>query len=252
MAVAFIPVRGGSKSIPLKNIKPFCGRPLIYWNLEALQQVDAVERVIVATDSDEIESVAVGFGFSKVKIYRRSPESATDTASTEAVMLEYLETHPEDDSVLLMLVQATSPLTRAEDFTQALALFSGIQEGSRRYDSLLSCVRTKRFFWNPDGTPLNYDYRSRPRRQDFEGLLMENGAFYINSVGNILRDRNRLSGRIAVYEMPEFTSVEIDEPDDWIVAEAVMRRNSPERIVHEATGEPSGNKSILRSKGSDE
>ena len=234
MAVAFIPVRGGSKSIPLKNIKPFCGRPLIYWNLEALQQVDAVERVIVATDSDEIETAASGFGFPKVEVYRRCPENATDTASTEAVMLEYLEAHPEDDAELFMLVQATSPLTRAEDFSQALVLFSAIQKESQRYDSLLSCVRSKRFFWNSDGTPLNYDYRARPRRQEFDGLFMENGAFYINRVGNIRKDKNRLSGNIAVYEMPEYSSVEIDEPDDWIVAEAVMRRNSPERIVRKA------------------
>ncbi len=230
MAIAFIPVRGGSKSIPLKNIKPFCGRPLIYWNLEALQRADAVARIIVATDSDEIESVAVGFGFPKVEVYRRSPESATDTATTEAVMIEYLETHPEEESELLMLVQATSPLTRTEDFQHALRLFTEKPEDNQMYDSLLSCVRTKRFFWNPDGTPLNYDYRRRPRRQEFDGLLMENGAFYINRVGNILRDGNRLSGRIAIHEMPEFTSVEIDEPDDWIVAETVMRRNEPERL----------------------
>ena len=61
--------------------------------------------------------------------------------------------------------------------------------------------------------------------------MMENGAFYINRVDNILRDKNRLSGKIAVYEMPEFTSVEIDEPDDWIIAESIMKKHSPERLV---------------------
>ena len=232
MAIAYIPVRGGSKSIPLKNIKPFCGRPLIYWTLEALQQVDAVGRVIVATDSDEIARTAVGFGLSKVEVYRRDAENATDTASTESVVLEYLNKTNLDEDDLFILVQATSPLTRKEDFSDALDQFQ--RTGC---DSLLSCVRTKRFFWNADGTPLNYDYRTRPRRQDFDGLFMENGAFYINQVGNILKYKNRLSGTIGIYEMPEFTAVEIDEPDDWIVAEAVMRRHSPERLVNERAGE---------------
>ncbi len=220
MAIAFIPVRGGSKSIPLKNIKLFCGKPLIYWNLCALEEVDRVEKVIVATDSDEIESTVKSFGFKKVEIYRRDPLNATDTASTESVMLEYLLLNQYEDDELFFLVQATSPLTQSNDFNQALDLLENEQ-----YDSLLSCVRSKRFFWNEGGTPLNYNYLSRPRRQDFDGLLMENGAFYINRVGNIKKNNNRLSGRIATYEMEEYTAVEIDEEDDWIVAEAIMRRH---------------------------
>ena len=70
--VAFIPVRGGSKSIPLKNIKSFCGKPLVYWNLEALQSVEIVTKIVVATDSQQIEDCVSDFGFSKVEIYRRS------------------------------------------------------------------------------------------------------------------------------------------------------------------------------------
>ena len=220
MAVAFIPVRGGSKSIPLKNIKLFCGKPLVYWNLKALEDVAEIDEIIVATDSDEIEEVVKKFSFSKVRVYRRNAENASDSASTESVMLEYLSVFPLADEVLFMLVQATSPLTQSEDFRKALDRFQ-----SAACDSLLSCVRNKRFFWKADGTPVNYTYQSRPRRQDFEGFLMENGAFYINRVGNIKREKNRLSGKIAIYEMPEFTAVEIDEEDDWIVAEAIMRRH---------------------------
>ena len=74
MAVAFVPVRGGSKSIPLKNIKNFCGRPLVYWVLSALEPVTDISDIIVATDSDEIEKVVIGLGLSKVKIYRRTRE----------------------------------------------------------------------------------------------------------------------------------------------------------------------------------
>ncbi len=218
--IAFIPVRGGSKSIPLKNIKLFCGKPLIYWNLSALEETTAVDKVIVATDSDEIESTTMGFNFSKVSVYRRSAENAQDTSSTESVMLEYLSMSDINENDIFLLVQATSPLTQTKDFESALT-----QYHSSTLDSLLTCVRFKRFLWNTDGTSKNYDYKNRLRRQDFPGELMENGAFYINKVANIKRDKNRLSGKIGIHEMPEFTAIEIDEPDDWTIAESLMRKH---------------------------
>lgn len=220
MVIAFIPVRGGSKSIPLKNIKRFCNKPLVCWNIEALENCDLVDEIIVATDSQEIANVVESYDFKKTKIYWRDPENAIDTASTESVMLEYINKNNLPVDYIFMLVQATSPLTQTEHFTAALKQF---QKGS--YDSMLSCVRNYRFFWKEDGTSLNYDYRNRPRRQEFNGELMENGAFYINSVKNILTDKNRLSGKIGIYEMPEYTATEIDEPDDWIILENLMMRH---------------------------
>ena len=218
--VAFIPVRGGSKSIPLKNIKPFCGKPLVCWNIEALEACPLVDEIVVATDSDEIEHVVVSRNYSKTQVYRRSAENACDTASTESVMLEYIRYAHLQEEVVFMLVQATSPLTKTSHFTEALQQY---EKGE--FDSMLTCVRNKRFFWNADGASLNYDYRHRPRRQEFAGLLMENGAFYINTVGKILLSGNRLSGKIGIYEMPEYTSFEIDEPDDWEVMENLMRKH---------------------------
>lgn len=218
--IAFIPVRGGSKSIPLKNIKLFCGKPLVCWNIEALEGCDLIDEIIVATDSDRIEETILGQSYKKTKIYRRSAENACDTASTESVMLEYINyAHlPQED--IFMLVQATSPLTESQHFTEALSIY---QKGI--YDSMLTCVRNYRFFWNEDGTSKNYDYMNRPRRQNFKGELMENGAFYINKVCNILKSGNRLSGNIGIYEMPEYTATEIDEPDDWIILENLMRKH---------------------------
>lgn len=220
MVIAFIAVRGGSKSIPLKNIKPFCGKPLVCWNIEALEQCQDVDEIIVATDSDKIEDVVTSQSYKKTKVYRRSAENACDTASTESVMLEYINYAklPADD--IFMLVQATSPLTETVHFTEALGMY-----GKGGYDSILTCVRNYRFFWNADGTSMNYDYMNRPRRQNFDGMLMENGAFYINTVENILASCNRLNGKIGIYEMPEYTATEIDEPDDWIVLENLMRKH---------------------------
>jgi len=217
---AFIPVRGGSKSIPLKNIKLFCGKPLLYWNIVALQNSEKIDEIVVATDSEEIKKTVSEFHFDKVKIYNRSSENATDTSSTESVMLEYINRCSLSDDSIFMLVQATSPLTETKHFDEALDMYF-----RERFDSLLTCVRSYRFFWNSDGTSKNYDYKNRPRRQNFDGELMENGAFYINTVKNILESKNRLSGKIGIYEMPEHTAIEIDEPDDWAILESLMYKH---------------------------
>lgn len=220
MVTAFIPVRGGSKSIPLKNIKPFCGKPLVCWNIEALEACPAVDEIVVATDSEDIWATVESQKYTKTHLYRRTAQNASDTASTESVMLEYIDYAHSNDDDIFMLVQATSPLTETKHFTEALKIFH-----KGEYDSILTCVRNRRFYWNEDGRSVNYDYKKRPRRQDFSGMLMENGAFYINTISNILRDKNRLSGKIGIYEMPEYTAFEIDEPDDWTILEQLMRKH---------------------------
>lgn len=221
MTIAFIPVRGGSKSIPLKNIKLFCGKPLVYWNVAALQESQSVDKIVVATDSPAIKETVASFGLSKVELYDRKAENACDTAATESVMLEYIEAANLPDGDIFMLVQATSPLTETKHFEEGLRLYN-----SGKYDSVLTCVRNYRFFWNDDGSPKNYDYMNRPRRQNFDGMFMENGAFYINTVANVKKTGNRLCGKIGIYEMPEYTATEIDEPDDWTVLENLMRRHA--------------------------
>lgn len=217
--IAFIPVRGGSKSIPLKNIKPFCGKPLVCWNIEALEACPEVDEVIVATDSNDIWRTVEQRRYRKTILYKRSAENASDTASTESVMLEYIKSEKLAVGDIFMLVQATSPLTQSIHFSEALQMYD---KGG--YDSILTCVRNYRFFWSEEGFSMNYDYMNRPRRQNFKGMLMENGAFYINMIGNILSNGNRLGGKIGIYEMPDYTSFEIDEPDDWIVMERLMRK----------------------------
>ena len=217
--IAFIPARGGSKSIPLKNIRPFCGQPLIFWNLQALQECPHIDKIVVATDAFQIADVVDSFGFEKVAIYRRLEVNAQDQSTTESVMLEYLRETDETKYTTFVLVQCTSPFTTSEDFS------AGIEKmKTAKADSLLSVCRSKRFFWNTNGTPLNYDFTRRPRRQDFDGLLMENGAFYISKTKAILNTCNRLSGTVSIYEMPEYTALELDEEDDWLVGETLFRK----------------------------
>jgi len=228
MTIAFIPARGGSKSIPLKNIKSFGGHPLIYWVLKAAQESSGINQIVLATDHESIKETGLGFDFSKLTVHDRTPESATDEATTEQVLLEYLEYAKPDPETTVVLLQATSPFTKSQHIDEALMMST-----DDVYDSVLSCVRVKHFHWNHDGTPLNYDHLNRPRRQDFEGTLQENGAIYISTASQILKSKNRLSGTIGAYEMPTFTSLELDEPSDWIIGEALFEEIIKTKSIHE-------------------
>lgn len=220
MNVAFIPVRGGSKSIHLKNIREIAGKPLVYWVARAANGCQNIDRVYVATDCEKIKETVESFNLSKVSVIGRSPESASDTASTEFAMIEFAKTYEFDN---IVLIQATSPLLSSED------LMGGFLEFNKSdTDSVLSVVRQKRFYWKEDengfAIPANYDVFHRPRRQEFEGCLVENGAFYITSRKKLFESHNRVSGNIRLYEMDEAAYFEIDEPDDWVIIENLLRR----------------------------
>lgn len=217
--IAFIPVRGGSKSIPLKNIKIICGKPLVYWVTKAASDSKVIDKVVIATDHIDIKNTVINFNLEKVEIYDRKEENARDISSTESVILEYIENSNLDDNDYFFLIQATSPMLTSKDI-------DGVYNKmiAEKTDSALTCVLNKRFYWTKDGKPVNYDYMNRPRRQDFEGYMLENGACYINSVKNIKRVKNRLYGNISIYEMPEYTDVEIDEEFDFYIVEKLMEK----------------------------
>ncbi len=222
MNIAFIPVRGGSKSIPLKNIKLLNDKPLVYWTAKAAQEAKCVDKLVIATDSDEIKKTVLSFGFSKLEVYDRNPENAQDTSSTESVMLEYLNWKNTDGNFIL--IQATSPLLKSEHID---GMFEVLQNSDA--DSIFSGVREKQFPWieGANGVePINYDYRNRPRRQEFQGIIAENGACYINSIENILKNKCRLSGKIIAYELPPETAYEIDEENDWLIVEELIKKRA--------------------------
>ena len=222
MNIAFIPVRGGSKSIPLKNIKPLNGKPLVYWTAYSAQNSKFVDKIIIATDSKEIKDTVLSFGFNKLEVYDRDSQNAQDISSTESVMLEYIlksNLKPDDEFIL---IQATSPLLESKHIDEMFEMYKNSDA-----DSIFSAVREKQFHWieTSDGVkPINYDYKNRPRRQNFQGILAENGACYINTVENILRDKCRLSGKILAYEMPAETAFEIDEESDWLIVEELIKK----------------------------
>ncbi len=212
--VAFMPLRANSKSIIDKNLCNIAGRPLFAWSLEQVILSASFDNIYVATDSAKIQKKVLDEFSSSVTILDRSPETCTDTASTDNALFEFKRQIPFD---VVCLIQATSPLTRAEDFYAAKYKFL-----AENLDSLLTAVPSKRFFWTKSGTPINYDPTKRPRRQDFEGCMMENGAFYLTRAKILENFGCRLGGRIGVHEMAAETAIEIDDEADWLIVEQLL------------------------------
>ena len=217
-SVAIIPLRKGSKGIPGKNKIKILGRPLYQWCLgEAI--FSKLDEIYVFTDDEEIISqVENEYAWTnKVKTILRSDKSASDTASTEQAMLEFADKINHDFDIICLL-QATSPLTSRADINNTLLKIT-----QENYDSALSVVNTKRFIWSKNGESLNYNYSNRPRRQDFDGLCIENGAVYASTKEAFLKSENRLSGKIAVVDMPEDTLTEIDEQSDLVIIKNLLQ-----------------------------
>jgi len=174
----------------------------------------------VSTDCEIIKKTVEDFNLPKVEVVGRSVESATDIASTELGMLEFSENYIFEN---IVLIQATSPLLRVEDLDNGFRTLDNA-------DSVISVVRQKRFSWqeNSDGyaTPINYDYYNRPRRQDFDGYLIENGAFYITGRNALLNSKSRISGKIRAIEMSEESFIELDEPTDWDIVEVLLNNQN--------------------------
>ena len=217
--IAFIPARCGSKSIPLKNIKYFLGKPLIEWCIVAAQESQYVDEIIVSTDCNEIRDCINSMPYSKLVVFDRDPSNATDEASTESAMLDYINRSNCSDDMLFILIQASSPWIQASDLNAAIR-----QIDTGEIDSLLSVVENHSFLWDSKGHSINYDYANRKRRQDMDKQYQENGSFYINRVGDIRKTNNRLSGKIGYHQMHKFSAFEIDEPADWSLAESLMEK----------------------------
>lgn len=217
---ALILARGGSKGIPLKNVKVLAGVPLIGWVIRAALDCELLDSVWVSTDHDEIECIAKLWG---ARVIRRSPEVSKDSSSSLDTIREFIRLRPEVD--IICHIQATSPCLHPYHIKEALEMIT--EEG---YDSVFAVVRRHQFRWtevkreegkNP--VPLNLDTSRRPRRQDWPGEICENGSFYFTR-RELLEKGFQQAGRIAYYEMLPEHSVDIDVDIDWpVAAERVLR-----------------------------
>ncbi|CAA9202815.1 acylneuraminate cytidylyltransferase [Flavobacterium collinsii] len=215
--IGIIPLRKGSKGIVGKNKKKMVGRLLFSWVLTEAIFSDLDEIYVFTDDLEIIAFIEKEYTWTnKVIPLLRNEENASDTSSTESAMLEFSEKINHNYNIICLL-QATSPLTLTADINTALARIT-----NESFDSAISVVKTHRFIWNKQGQPMNYDIFNRPRRQDFEGLLIENGAVYCSTKEAFLDKKNRISGKIGLVEMSEDTLIEIDSLSDWNSIEALL------------------------------
>lgn len=233
--IAFLPLRKGSKGIPGKNKKDFAGKPLFHWQVEALRDSESVDRIFIYTNDEEILNDKTWSLDERVYISYRNESDATDTASSEKALLNFLEEFTEEElppkETGIVFSQATNPFVTSEDYAKAINFF---KESKR---SIVSVTALQRFYWKhylysepsfPIMYPENYQVRLRPRRTDFNfknSLLIENGAFYISSLHLILRDKIRVSEPCYGYVFEnQYSYLEIDEPLDFEIAELVFKR----------------------------
>ncbi|AXT20748.1 acylneuraminate cytidylyltransferase [Flavobacteriaceae bacterium AU392] len=229
--VGFIPLRKGSKGVLNKNKRKMVGRPLYTWVLGEAIFSNLDEIYVYTDDQTIIDFIGKEYHWtSKVKALLRSAESASDSASTEMAILEFCKKIDYNFDVFCLL-QATSPFTKREHINACL------EKLKEDYDSVLTVVKTHRFLWNENGTPINYNLLERPRRQNFDGLLIENGAVYTSTKASLKRTGNRLGSKIAIVKMPEESLYEIDSENDWIIVENLLierqkRLKETKKITH--------------------
>ena len=209
--VALLPLRGGSKGIPGKNIRPLNGQPLYSWCARAA--LAAGVRLVISTESEEIRSV-VRRETPTAELLERPADLANDTANTEAVVEHFLHNVACEH---VLLLQATSPLTRHTHIKEAVNLY--VQGGCR---PLVSGTRQHHFIWDDDGRPVNYDPARRPRRQDWGGTFVENGAIYLFQRQAFEQSGCRCQPPCSLYNMPTDHATELDTLDDWRRLEQLM------------------------------
>ncbi len=215
--IGFIPLRKNSKGIVNKNKRKMVGRPLFTWVLGEAIFSDLDEVFVFTDDKDLITFINKEYAWSKkVKAILRSEESASDKASTESAIIEFCD-KINDKFDIFCLLQATSPFTTKENINDCLSKV--IMENN---DSALTVAKTHRFIWNKEGTAINYDIFKRPRRQDFDGLLVENGAVYTTTKESLKSTKNRIGGKMAVVEMSDDSLYEVDNESDWIIVEQLL------------------------------
>lgn len=220
--VGIIPARAGSKGIINKNIIEFCGKPLIAWSIEQALASKYVREVYVSTNGEHIAEVAKDYG---ARIISRPDELASDTSSSEDALIHAVNVLEQRvgkiDAVLFL--QATSPIRLPQDINGAVERFFG--DG---LDSLFSMTVLEDYcIWKKTEKGLRswtYDYMNRGRRQDRDGLYLENGSIYLFRPEILKQCRNRLGGKIGMYEMPFDRSYEIDGIQDLELCGYFMRK----------------------------
>ena len=226
-SIAIITARGGSKRIPKKNIKEFCGKPMLAYSIEAGIQSGVFDEVMVSTDSEEIAGIARAYGASVP--FMRSAKTASDFASTRDVLMEVLHEYEKQGKVFddMTCIYPTAPFVTAQKLRDAMALFKGTKS------SLL--IPVVKFSYPPqrayvikDGE-LHFKWEEfrYTRSQDLEPFYHEAGQFYCYNIADYLAADGAIKENIIPFILPESEVQDIDTEEDWKMAElkfSLMKR----------------------------
>ncbi|WP_053983022.1 acylneuraminate cytidylyltransferase family protein [Niameybacter massiliensis] len=209
--VAVVPMKLNNERLPNKNTKAFHnGKPLCHYILSTLLEVKGIDEVYVYCSNAKIKKYIPN----GVKYLSR--KQSLDTASTK--MNEVLKCFAQDvDADIYLMTHATSPFIASKSIEIALEL---VKTG--KYDSALAVQRIQEFIWK-DNRPFNYDLANIPRTQDLESLYSETSGFYIYNKEIILEHNRRIGFKPYLKEVSKIEAVDIDEPEDFQIANAIYQ-----------------------------
>ena len=211
--MAVVPMRGGSKSIPYKNIVDLNGKPLCYYTLNELLKTEKIDKVVVSTEDEKIKGVVNQLFNGKVFILDRPIELASDTATSEVVLSHVVDTIGKDYDYTLF-AQCTSPLTEASDFTNLIDVCYNI-------DSAGFYTECYDYFFSIDND-LEKMVKPRAPRQLKTPRKKEAGNAWMFSNEGFLNHRTRLFGHIGMCKIDFVKNLEIDEPEDLEMFKGIM------------------------------
>ena len=221
--IAIITARGGSKRIPRKNIKEFCGKPILAYSIEAALQSGLFDTVMVSTDDEEIAGIARRYG-AEIPFYR-SERTANDFATTNDVLLEVLEEYEKRGEHYDMgcCIYPTAPFVTAEKLQDAMRR---LQESDA--DTLIPVVS---FSYPPQRAMIvkegrlvfEYPQYLDSRSQDLEPHYHDVGQFYLFRTEAFRQNRKLMLGNILPYVVSELEVQDIDNQTDWEIAEIKYR-----------------------------
>lgn len=226
MNLAIIPARGGSKRIPGKNVRDFCGRPVIAWSIAAARRSGLFDLVVVSTDCPEIASVANEFGAETP--FRRPPELADDHAPTIPVVRHAIEQMQQRQGLnpqRVCCIYATAPLLEPADLQTA-------EQCLLQDPELEFAVSVTRFSF-PVLRAVRIDDRQRismfwpehelTRSQDLPAAWHDAGQFYFGRTAAFFDNDGVFNARTAPVCLPASRVQDIDTEEDWARAEAIFR-----------------------------
>tara|TARA_B100000902_G_C27193051_1_gene854941 strand:- start:86 stop:796 length:711 start_codon:yes stop_codon:yes gene_type:complete len=225
--VIFIPARAGSKGIPGKNLVLLNNRPLIEYTFEIIKKLSENAYPFVSTDCSEVLSLASTFGFDTE--YKRPSSLAQDDSSIMDVVLhgiDWLKNSYKLQPTNIVLLQPTSPLRTVDQVSAALEIFD-----DKKLESLVSVHEMREHPYECSlGKDDNWTFVKEPnvkvvRRQDYaEKFYYIDGSIYMASVDFLLKNKSFLkAGETYLFETESRFNIDIDEPEDLVVAEALMK-----------------------------